>query len=71
MLDEAQGENCQRDRGGVSKSNREERADNRGAALFLQAQSQRKQPAHGGIQTVVGPEKRQRNPRPAVIHGQL
>ncbi len=63
MLNEAQGENCQRDSGCVSESDREEDADDRGAALFLQAKDQRKQPAHGWIQTVVCPENGQSNPR--------
>jgi len=69
MLDEAQGENSQCDSVCVSESNREEGADDRGAALFLQANGQHKQPAHGSIQTVVSPEKRQGNPWPVVIHG--
>jgi len=71
MLNEAQGENRQRDGGGVSESNREEGADDRGPAFFLQAKGQRKQPAHGGIQTVVCPENGQSNPGPVVIHCQL
>ena len=37
MLDKTQGENRRRDSGGVSNSNREEGADDRGPALFLQA----------------------------------
>jgi hypothetical protein len=69
MLSEAQEENCYCDRGCMSQSNREQGADDRRAAFFLQAKSHGKQPAHGWIQTVVGTEKRQRNPGPVVIHG--
>ena len=32
-------------------------------------QGEGKQPAHRRIQTVVGSEKRQRNPGPIVVHG--
>jgi hypothetical protein len=71
MLDEAQRKNCKSDRGGVSERNRDEGAEDCRAALFLQAQGQRKQPAHGWIQTVVCAEKHQGNPRPVVIHYQF
>ena len=64
MLNETQKENCHGNRGCVSESNRKQRANDCRAALFLQAKRERKQPAHGGIQTVVGPEKRQGNPWP-------
>jgi hypothetical protein len=37
MLNETQGENRQRYRGGVSESNRKQRADDSGPAPFLQA----------------------------------
>src|ERR1700722_16782553 len=69
MLDEAQGKNCQRNGGGMSESDRDECANDRRAALLLQTEGQRKQPAHGGIQPVVGPEECQRNPGPRMSHG--
>ena len=65
MLDEAQGENRQHNSGGMSEGNRDQGADNRGPPFFLQAKRQRKQPAHGWIQTVVCPE----NAR--ATHGQV
>src|ERR1700684_2597227 len=71
MLNEAQGEDRRRDRRRVSESNRQQGPDHRRPALFLQAKRQRKQPAHGGIQTVVSPEKRQSDPGPVMIHWQL
>jgi hypothetical protein len=70
MLNEAQEDNRQCDSGGVSESNWQQGAAARRPALFLQAKSQREQPAHGWIQTVIGPEKRQSDPGPVVIHGE-
>jgi hypothetical protein len=69
MLDKTQDENCQGDRGCVSEGDREEGADDCGAAVFLQAKGQREQPAHSWIQPVVRPENGQSNPGPSVIHG--
>jgi hypothetical protein len=53
----------------VSEGDREEGADDCGAAVFLQAKGQREQPAHSWIQPVVRPENGQSNPGPSVIHG--
>jgi hypothetical protein len=69
LLDETQEENCHGNGSRVSERDWKQRANNCGAALFLQAKRQRKQPAHSGVQTVVGPENRQGYPRPVVIHG--
>ncbi len=58
----------QQDGGGVPKRDRGEGLQDGASPLLLQAQGHREEPAHGRVEAVVGSQRRQREPGPALGH---